>query len=118
MFCTVTASGPVPLVRLFSVSHFLNAMSCVFPACGVATILPLSCSGEVMSGETTSCAPPEVEPATSRTASPLLFANALIAGPEPMKPASRELPSSAETSSGPALKVWVVSFVEPSSCWK
>ena len=69
-----------------------------------------------MSGETTSCAPPEVEPATSRTASPLDFANALIAGPEPMKPASSELPSSAETSSGPALKVWVVSFVEPSSC--
>ena len=81
MFCTVTASGPVPLVRLFSLSHFLKAMSCVFPACGVAMILPLSCSGEVMSGETTSCAPPEVEPAISRRASPLLFANALIAGP-------------------------------------
>ena len=81
-------------------------------------ILALERLGRGDAGETTSCAPPEVEPAISRTASPLLFANALIAGPEPMKPASRELPSSAETSSGPALKVCVVSFVEPSSCWK
>ena len=90
--------------RLFSLSHFLNAMSCVLPACGVAMILPLSCSGEVMSGETTSCAPPEVEPAISRIASPLLFAKALMAGPEPMKPASSEPPSSAETSSGPGVE--------------
>ena len=92
---TVTASGPVPLVRLFSLSHFFSAMSCVLPACGVAMILPLSCSGEVMSGETTSWAPPEVEPAISRTASPLDLAKALMAGPEPMKPASSEPPSSA-----------------------
>ena len=99
-------------------SHFFSATSCVLPSCGVAMILPLSCSGEVMSGETTSWAPPEVEPAMSRTASPLDLANALMAGLEPMKPASSEPPSSAETSSGPALNVWVVSLVEPSSCWK
>ena len=54
----------------------------------------------------------------SRTASPLDLANALIAGLEPMNPASSEPPSSAETSSPPALNVWVVSFVEPSSLAK
>jgi hypothetical protein len=66
----------------------------------------------VISGFTTSCAPPETEPETSWMA-PLDLVKALIAGPEPMNATSSELPSSALTSSGPALKVWVVSFVEP-----
>ena len=90
----------------------------MLPFCGVAMILPLSWSGEVMSGETTSWAPPDVEPAMIRTAWPLDLANALIAGLEPMNPASSEPPSSAETSSPPALNVCVVSFVEPSSAVK
>jgi hypothetical protein len=59
-------------------------MSWVLPSCGVAIVLPLSCSGLVMSGLTTSCAPPSVAPATSRTASPSDLAKALIAGPDPM----------------------------------
>ena len=41
-----------------------------------------------------------------------------MAGPEPMKLASREPPSSAFTSSPPALKVCVVSLVLPSSLLK
>jgi hypothetical protein len=90
----------------------------VLLACGVATILFLSCSGEVMSGLTTSWAPPDVEPAITRTPSPLDLAKPLMAGLEPMKPASSEPPSSAAISSPPALNVCVVSLVEPSSCWK
>jgi hypothetical protein len=68
-----------------------------------------------MSGLTTSWAPPDVEPAITRTPSPLDLANPLMAGLEPMKPASSEPPSSAAISSPPALNVCVVSFVEPSS---
>ena len=45
-----------------SLSHFFSATSWVLPSCGVAMILPLSWSGEVMSGEVTSWAPPDVEP--------------------------------------------------------
>lgn len=115
MFWTVTASGPSPIGRLFSLSQVLKAMSWVLPSCGVAMIVPLSCSGEVMSGLVTSWAPAEVEPATRRTASPFDLVKALIAGPEPMNATSIEPPSRALTWSGPALKVWVVSFVLPSS---
>jgi hypothetical protein len=56
----------------------------VLPSCGVAIVAPRSCSAAVMPGRTTSCAPPSVAPATSRTASPSDCANALMAGPDPM----------------------------------
>jgi len=42
------------------------------------------------------------------------LAKALIAGLDPMKPASSEPPSSALTSSPPALNCWVISLVPPS----
>ena len=92
----VTAPGPSPLVRFFSLSHFLQRDVLRVAELRGGDDLALEVSGVVMSGETTSCAPPEVAPAISRTASPLLFAKALIAGPEPMKPASSEPPSSAD----------------------
>ena len=90
-------------------------MSCVLPFCGVARVLPLSWAGLVISGLTTSWAPPAVAPAISRTACPSDLAKALMAGPEPTKVASSEPPSSAFTASPPALKVCVVSLVLPSS---
>ena len=71
-----------------------------------------------MPSRTTSCAPPEVAPETMRTASPFDCANALMAGLGPMNVASIAPPNSASTAAGPALKIWVVSFVSPSASWK
>jgi hypothetical protein len=86
---------------------------CVLPVCGVAMRLPRSCSTLVISGFTTSAAPPEVAPATMRSASPLLLTKALMAGLGPMYVASIAPANSASTAAGPALKVCVVSFVPP-----
>ena len=88
-----TSFGPSPAVSPRSFSHFFNAMSCVLPSCGVAIVLPRSCSGVVMSGLTTNWAPPAVAPEMSRTASPFDLANALIDGPEPMNVMSRTRPA-------------------------
>ncbi len=68
---------------------------------------------------TTSCAPPDVEPATMRTASPFDFTKLLIAGLGPMNVASMAPALRASIAAGPALKTCVVSVVSPraSSNW-
>ena len=61
-------------------------MSWVPPVCGEAIRLPARSSGFVMSGFTTSDAPPLVAPAMMRMAPPsaLLLTKALMAGLGPM----------------------------------
>src|SRR3954470_15031559 len=94
-------------------------MSCVPPVWGEASFLPLSCAGVVMSGRTTSAAPPDVAPAMMRIAWPLLFTKALMAGFGPRYAASRAPPNSASTAAGPALNTCVLSVVVlPSSLAK
>jgi hypothetical protein len=67
-----------------------------------------------MPWRTTSCAPPEVAPATILIALPSLLANALIAGFGPRYAASRLPPNNASTAAGPASKICGSSFVLPS----
>ncbi len=71
-----------------------------------------------MDGLTTNPAPPDVEPATMRIASPFDFWKALTAGLGPTNAASIESANSASTASGPALNVAVCSLFWPSACWK
>src|SRR5919197_1830797 len=112
-------TSPPPVVFVFSpicASQYRSATSCVFPSSGVPSFLPRSWSGAVIDGFTTSSAPPEVAPATSRSASPWLLTYALTAGLGPTYVASTDPPSSASMALGPALNFAVDSFVEPRSC--
>ena len=70
-----------------------------------------------MPGLTTNSAPPLVAPEMILIAEPLLWVHALIAGLGPMNVASMAPEFSASIAAGPALKVWVSSFVLPSACW-
>jgi hypothetical protein len=56
-------------------------MSCVLPACGVATDLTLELLGEVMSGETTSCAPAEVGACDQPDGLAVALGEGVVAGP-------------------------------------
>ncbi len=85
--CGTTATSPPPSRFAESpcvFSHARSATSCVLPSCGVASFLPTRSAGVVISGCTTSAAPPDVAPATMRIASPSDFAKALMAGFGPM----------------------------------
>src|SRR5580704_10212921 len=55
-------------VRPCFLSQVRKATSWVLPSCGVAMVLPLSWLAEVIDGETTSAAPPEVAPEMIRMA--------------------------------------------------
>ena len=82
-----TETSPPPAVSVLrpcSLSHERSATSCVLPSDGLAIFLPLRSAALVISGLTTRNAPPEVEPEITRTASPLVLANMLIAGLGPM----------------------------------
>ena len=83
---TIETSPPpaVSVVRPCYLSHERSATSWVLPSDGLAIFLPLRSAAEVISGLTTRNAPPDVEPEMTRTASPLVFANALMAGFGPM----------------------------------
>ena len=83
----------------------------------MANVLPLRLSFDaVISGLTTNSAPPLVAPEMILIDVPLLCVHALIAGFGPMKVASIAPELSASMAAGPALKVWVSSFVLPSAC--
>jgi hypothetical protein len=66
--------------RPCSRSQWRRATSWVLPSWGVASFLPRRSAGPEMEGLTTRAAPPEVAPATMRTASPPERAKALMAG--------------------------------------
>ena len=67
--------------------------------------MPARSSGESIPSATTRLAPPEVVPATIRSASPFDWAKPLIAGLGPMNVASIAPESSASIASPPALKL-------------
>src|SRR5439155_16382531 len=96
-----------------------RATSWVPPSWGEATFLPLRSDAVAIARLTTSDAPPDVEPATIRTAFPPDRWNALIAGFGPTNVASRAPEKMASTAAGPALNVWVDSFTfEPRAAAK
>jgi len=68
-------------------------------------VWPSRSSTDWISGFTTRAAPPEVVPETIRTASPSVWAKALIAGLGPMNVASRPSARSASPASVPESKV-------------
>ena len=71
--CGVIATSPPPLVSVSkpcSWSHARRATSWVLPSDGVASLVPARSAGVSMPSRTTSAAPPEVVPATMRSASP------------------------------------------------
>ena len=81
-----TETSPVPsafAVRPCCLSQKRSATSWVLPFCGLARVLPFSCAAEVMSGFTTSSAPPVVAPATIFNASPwdCTYADSAADGP-------------------------------------
>src|SRR5207248_2074125 len=81
--CGRTCTSPPPSVvvlRPWDFSHLRRATSWVLPSCGDASFLPLRSAALLIDGFTTSPAPPDVAPAMSRTAWPLDFWKALIAG--------------------------------------
>ena len=82
--------------------------------CGVAIFLPARSSGDWMESFTTRAAPPEVVPATRRTASPSVWAKALMAGFGPMKVASMPSASRASPASVPESKVEYSMLATPS----
>ena len=85
--CGTIETSPPPEVSELSPSSWSqvrSATSWVLPSCGVATFSPFRSSAEVISGVVTRKAPPDVDPDTMRIASPLDWANALIAGFGPM----------------------------------
>ena len=75
--CGLTETSPPPEVSLdrpLLFNHVRNATSWVLPSWGEAMVLPLRSAGPLMSGFTTSDAPPEVAPEMIRRASPLDWA--------------------------------------------
>ncbi len=70
-----------------------------------------------MSGLATSLTPPEAEPPMIFSDLPSDLVKPLIAGEGPIQPMSMEPALSASISAGPALKTWVLIWVEPSSFW-
>ena len=110
--CGRMLTSPPPAVSVLKPWFWRNhrrATSCVPPSCGSAIFLPFSAAMELMPGLTTSCAPPEVEPAMTRIAWPCDCANALVVGFGPTKVTSIELERMAVTASPPALNAWVSS---------
>ena len=70
------ATSPLPSVVVWKPclpSQARRATSCVPPSCGVASFLPLRSAAELISGLTTSCAPPDAAPAMMLMDSPLLL---------------------------------------------
>ena len=71
--CGVICTSPPPLVSVSkpcSLSQARRATSWVLPSDGVASVVPARSAGESMPSRTTSEAPPDVVPATMRSASP------------------------------------------------
>ncbi len=88
----------------------------MLPSCGDASFLPFNWRALVIDGFTTRNAPPDAAPETILIAVPCDLCHALIAGFGPTEPASSAPERSAVTSSGPALKVAVISVTfEPRS---
>ena len=77
-------------------------------------VLPARSSGDSMPSLTTRAAPPEVVPATMRTASPSVWAKALMAGLGPMNVASMPSASRASPASVPESKVLYSTVAVPS----
>ena len=84
----------------------------MLPSDGVASVLSFRSAGALMPSRTTSEAPPDVVPATMRSASPFDLAYPLIAGFGPMKLASRAPENIASMTSVPELNVVVSSFTD------
>src|SRR5438477_4145448 len=85
--CGTTATSPPPAVVVFmpcDCSQERRATSWVLPNWGEAIFLPFRSAGVLIEGFTTSSAPPDDAPATMRTALPLGFEKALMAGLGPM----------------------------------